>query len=499
MSMRLRFPRPARGAWRLLILGAVGTVAVLMVIASNTPAGQVGSGVRSANQAVTHTPDASPSTAYWGPIYSNSPSPAWSSSGGGPTWRFVYDAAAGYDVLLKAPTARGAPDETWTFSDGSWVNITATAGIEPPVGDMVYNPTSHAIDLYTSNGTWSFAGAAWSFSATGALPQPNGNSGTWFSLAYDLANNYMVLFGGSVNYDCCGIPAVATNDTWILQSGSWTNITPTLSLSPPATTAGETYMTYDPMLGAVLLTGPGTWEFENGSWTNLNSGGSPPQEFYAQLAYYPSSEVTIWQSGQSTWEYGAGGWDQLTPELEPAPPFEMFYGAMAAGSGFGGPVLAEPTCAPGCEGGNNGTYQLWQFDLGSLPPAPSVTSFTASSFLLTLGSTVTLTVSTAGGLGALTYSYLGLPTGCSSSNASSLTCLPRASGSYLLTVTVTDLVNRSASASYTLTVVSTLEWLGIGGAVAAAVLFSAFLIVRRRRRVQPVNNLPSPAGPTERH
>ncbi len=69
---------------------------------------------------------------------------------------------------------------------------------------------------------------------------------------------------------------------------------------------------------------------------------------------------------------------------------------------------------------------------------PTIGSFTASPASIPLGGTTYLNVSVSGGIGPLTYSYNALPAGCTSANRSSLPCAPSASGSFSVTVTVTD-------------------------------------------------------------
>ncbi len=85
-------------------------------------------------------------------------------------------------------------------------------------------------------------------------------------------------------------------------------------------------------------------------------------------------------------------------------------------------------------------------------PDPVVNSFTTSRAIIDLSQQATFTVSASQGTGTLSYSYAGLPPGCSTSNASILTCTPSTGGSYTITATVIDEAGKTASASATITI-----------------------------------------------
>ncbi len=69
-----------------------------------------------------------------------------------------------------------------------------------------------------------------------------------------------------------------------------------------------------------------------------------------------------------------------------------------------------------------------------------------------VGNTTTFRVSASGGTTPYTYSYAGLPTGCSSANANPLPCTPNTVAVYSVTVTVTDAQGRTATSTASLTV-----------------------------------------------
>ncbi len=126
-------------------------------------------------------------------------------------------------------------------------------------------------------------------------------------------------------------------------------------------------------------------------------------------------------------------------------------------------------------------------------PAPTISSFKANPSSLRVGESTTLTASASGGTGALSYVYTGLPGGCTSQDSFSLSCAPTSSGTFTVTVQVTDSQGVSTTSTLTLTVggaVSTgtanplLSGLGIYFLLIAVVLVIVvlLLVVLMRRR-----------------
>lgn len=79
-------------------------------------------------------------------------------------------------------------------------------------------------------------------------------------------------------------------------------------------------------------------------------------------------------------------------------------------------------------------------------PAPLViTSFTATPSTFVIGNATKLAVSVTGGVSPYIYSYTGLPAGCTTVNASTLSCRPSVTGPYSITVTVKDEKGKEAT------------------------------------------------------
>lgn len=82
----------------------------------------------------------------------------------------------------------------------------------------------------------------------------------------------------------------------------------------------------------------------------------------------------------------------------------------------------------------------------------AIEGVTISPASITIGAAVNISVNESGGLSPLTFSFLGLPPGCASVNASSLSCTPTAAGTYAVVAQVTDRLGVTALGSASLVV-----------------------------------------------
>ncbi|MCI4344347.1 MAG: hypothetical protein L3J87_01810 [Thermoplasmata archaeon] len=83
---------------------------------------------------------------------------------------------------------------------------------------------------------------------------------------------------------------------------------------------------------------------------------------------------------------------------------------------------------------------------------PAVDQFNASLPAFTLGTATTFRATITGGLLPYTIAYTGLPTGCASADAATLSCTPTATGTFSIEIQVTDQAGRSAFANTSVTV-----------------------------------------------
>jgi PKD repeat protein len=142
--------------------------------------------------------------------------------------------------------------------------------------------------------------------------------------------------------------------------------------------------------------------------------------------------------------------------------------------------------------------------------APFRASESASPASFVLGSTTTITASASGGAGLPTFTWSGLPPGCTSSTAPSLTCTPTAVGTYNVTVSALDARGDPATASVVVNVTSAAanpSPLGTGpagglvvvalAAVAGFVVGAVVVYLAYRGRRTPESAAGSPAGDLE--
>ncbi|MCI4321317.1 MAG: hypothetical protein L3K18_02585 [Thermoplasmata archaeon] len=139
-------------------------------------------------------------------------------------------------------------------------------------------------------------------------------------------------------------------------------------------------------------------------------------------------------------------------------PLSYAYSGLPVGcASADAPTLA---CTPTLAGTSNITVTvtdaLGQSSRGmaelEVHPLPTLGVVTVTPSLANLGEAVQISVVGSGGTGWLTYSYAGLPVGCSSANSTMITCTPSATGNWSVTATVADALRASDNASGTVSV-----------------------------------------------
>jgi len=244
----------------------------------------------------------------------------------------AYDAADGYAVLFggqrSATFGSYTINDTWTYANGTWTNISATAGGPSPrsVSDaMVYDAADGYIVLFggedsyggSYGDTWTFSAGHWTQLALNASNSPS--SRIFAAMTYDAAMRSVILFGGSSN-DLIG--SGFYNDTWAFAHGTWTKFTTPVA---PSLRRGA-MLAYDPgtksdILFGGLNTAGGpigvTWSFHNGTWTKLAATG-PSSRYLSAFAYDPIHHGEVLFGGctalscatttGTTWLFKAGTW-----------------------------------------------------------------------------------------------------------------------------------------------------------------------------------------------
>ena len=260
----------------------------------------------------------------------------------------VYDANTSDNYVLLF-SGSGASDDTWTFSNGVWAEL--SPAIEPPqrtYAAMAYDPLA---------GYVSCSGATTGPTTTSAIPgssrATNGPSSprllprplapTRPSLRYPPAGG-ILLFGG--NNSEFSHNAGYLGDTWEFtnaSNGTWTQV-PTggidcggfsqhncnVTAAPSARATAS--MTYDARDGYAVLYGGGaanktslsdTWTFANGTWTDIAAtAGFTKARYYTMMTFdNATADDYVLQFGginggdrsiNTTWQFLSGSWTNLT-------------------------------------------------------------------------------------------------------------------------------------------------------------------------------------------
>ena len=365
---------------------------------------------------------------------------------------------ANNDTLLFGgqDASAGCLNDTWEWVNGTWSNLSATLSLAPPAtcaaaltwdardgyfllfgGDPGYGNTA-------DNQTWAYANGSWT-NLTNSVSPPSAFA---VGLIYDPLDRYVLEFGGIRG------GTGSFSSTWRYVAGNWTNLTSSAG-TPPAP-RGFPGLTYDPIRQEIVLFGGrdypyavdynDTWAFASGSWTELlaGSGYGPSERRVAGLAYEPTYGYDLMFGGEDvnynqlddTWIFNGTTWTNVS-SLETGPaPSGRFAGGFAYVGASTGVLLFGGCDAYGC---TSVTGDEWTFSWNL------TVSLLASRTGIELGGSVTLTTNATGGSFLFGYDYNGLPVGCTTVNATSLTCTPTATGRFEPNVTVHSYGGSSAN------------------------------------------------------
>ncbi len=216
--------------------------------ASPSEAGETAGPLIGASHALLPAPGAEGVLLLTGPpegIRDTGPMPLWrwdgaawtqvEAPGPGPTARSFF--AAAHDpvrdvvVVYGGEDAAGVSDETWEWDGTAWRRFAASApAASAPAAraaaSLAWDPSSHAVVLYSGNGAdaepgairddaWAWDGEAWTqLSASGPVP------GRWPAAMVATDDGQLLVYGGHQVADEA-LPA-ALGDTWVWADGAWT-------------------------------------------------------------------------------------------------------------------------------------------------------------------------------------------------------------------------------------------------------------------------------------
>jgi len=288
--------------------------------------------------------------------------------------------AAGTPLTCRATTGAAAVCATALTSStvatsAGWANLTGQQTTSPPSRSygrsMAFDPVDNEVIMfggYTGAylaDTWAFHDGRWHQLSPATSPSGRDHS----SLAWDAADGYLLLFGGSGT-------GGAYSDTWSFLNGTWT--------SHPLTThpsgRWSTSMVYDAADGYILLFGgcagtevSDTWTYSGGAWTQLSPSPHPSDRGDAMMSYDPAEGNVLLFGGEDlsdfgdTWTYSAGNWTERTPAVAPS---ARAMASISYDSQLGGVVLFGGS-GPGGSLGDTWLYvgESWtKIGVGSSPP-----------------------------------------------------------------------------------------------------------------------------------
>ncbi len=216
----------------------------------------------------------------------------------------VYDPAARALVLFGGRNDTGFFNDTWEFNATGWHNVSTTVAPSPRYDfGMAYDPAVGGIVLFGGgignvpagtftnftfyNDTWTFVNGIWKNITASAGTPPPGRL-MRYQMAYDAGDGELVLTGGfmPVPYGTEGPCGYQTFDpswgtTWTFAEGVWSEAHPAGPSPPPGmgtvwfdSEANET-LYYEGMWsrgGVCDVSGNQVWAFSAGNWTLVTEG-----------------------------------------------------------------------------------------------------------------------------------------------------------------------------------------------------------------------------------
>jgi PKD repeat protein len=186
--------------------------------------------------------------------------------------RMTYDAATRTVLLLDGVTPGPGSPGFWTYSNGTWTDRNRNGVANPELGAIAYDTADgyvvgfgtsgqNAFDRGNGSGsdTWTWSNGTWTniSSSLGTPPPARYDE----ALAYDSEDGYLLMYGGwtmtcrvwagtTPGSACTNATVSLSSDTWKFRQGVWTDLSSAGNAPPWAGPA----LVDDPAAHAVLLT-----------------------------------------------------------------------------------------------------------------------------------------------------------------------------------------------------------------------------------------------------
>jgi hypothetical protein len=390
----------------------------------------------------------------------------------------TYDAADGYLVMFGGCTTSDvvSTQDTLTYHNYTWTLLSPST--KPPgrtYTGIAYDPADGYVVMFggvneaTNTGlddTWEFLNGTWTDLTTGLTTAPSTRG--LEMMTYDATDGYLLLFGGQN-------PSTTTyfNDTWAFGPSiiGHVAVTPSTvdvgqSISVNATplaftgTANFTYSNLPPgctnsdvEVLSCTPTSPGIYNIS----VVINDSNGIPTTKNTSLTVNPDLVVTSFAASPTTLTVGSKFWANVT-DANGTTPYTYAYSGLPTGC-----ITANTpslSCTPSAAGNATITVTVrdsvgWSGSRSvsvTVNPKPALMALVASPATIDLGGHFTLWANATGGTAPLTWTYLGLPVGCTTVDGPTMTCTPTATGTFALAANVTDSFGFTASAAASVTV-----------------------------------------------
>ncbi|MGP8072099.1 MAG: PKD domain-containing protein [Thermoplasmata archaeon] len=223
-------------------------------------------------------------------------------------------------------------NQTWSFANGVWSNLTggvhgappplfgASLAFDPATLDMILYGGENATDV-PQNNTWTYSDGTWTNVTSTVGPSPP--SDRFAPLAWDATDQELLYVGSPFG-------SISTAQTWAYRTTGWVNLT---SVAPLGADLLGPMLAQDPSGGVLMVSVleegsvyvVGEYRFSGGTWTNLTSTLPTgfPLLFTGSLVYLPFTSAILAvtpavglsdgsvEYTPQEWEYADGLWTDI--------------------------------------------------------------------------------------------------------------------------------------------------------------------------------------------